>query len=100
DGKTVDISEQIDLDESKVRDMDAVVDRLVVRHKHEKGIKAAIASTLLVGDALMQVQIVKGASKAEAERFYRGLCSPTHHFVYGGIGPEFFMFNEPESACR
>ena len=43
---------------------------------------------------------MKGASKAEAERFYKGLCSPTHHFVYGDIGPEFFMFNNPESACR
>ena len=42
----------------------------------------------------------KGASKAEAERFYRGLCSATHHFVYGDIGPEYFMFNNPESACR
>ena len=48
----------------------------------------------------MQVQVVKGASKAEAERFYKALCSPTHHFVYGDIGPEYFMFNNPESACR
>jgi excinuclease ABC subunit A len=100
DGKALDISEQVELDESKVRDMDAVVDRLVVGPKHEKGIKAAIASTLLVGDGLMQIHVVKGAGKAEAERFYRGLCSRAHHFVYGGIEPEFFMFNDPESACR
>ena len=45
-------------------------------------------------------QVVKGAAKAEAERFYKGLCSPTHHFVYGDIEPEYFMFNNPESACR
>ena len=80
--------------------MDAVVDRFVVSRKHEKAIKAGIAATLLVGDGLLQVHVVKGASKAEAERFYQGLCSPTHHFVYGDIGPEFFMFNNPESACR
>ena len=42
----------------------------------------------------------QGRGKAEAERFYRGLCSPTHHFVYGDIGPDFFVFNNPESACR
>jgi excinuclease ABC subunit A len=48
----------------------------------------------------MQVHIVKGAGKAETERFYKGLCSPTHKFVYGDIGPEFFVFNNPESACR
>ena len=85
---------------STSRDMDAVVDRFVVGRKHEKAIKAGIASTLLVGDGLLQVHVVKGASKAEAERFYRGLCSATHHFVYGDIGPEYFMFNNPESACR
>ena len=60
DGKPVDISAQVELDESKVKDMDAVVDRFVVGRKHEKAIKAGIAATLLVGDGLLQVQIVKG----------------------------------------
>ncbi|HLJ94959.1 MAG TPA: excinuclease ABC subunit UvrA [Gemmataceae bacterium] len=100
DGKRVDLSAEVEIDESKVQDMDAVVDRFVVSSKHEKGIKAGIASTLLVGDGLLQVQILKGVSKAEAERFYRGLCSATHRFVYGEIAPEYFMFNNPESACR
>jgi excinuclease ABC subunit A len=100
DGKPVDISAEASLDDSKITHMDAVVDRLVVGRKHEKAIKAAIADTLLVGDGLLQVEIVKGANKAEAEQFYRGLCSKTHRFVYGGIQPEYFMFNNPESACR
>src|SRR5581483_11359089 len=65
DGRPVDISEQIEPDESKVRDLDAVVDRFVVSRKHEKAIKAGIAATLLVGDGLMQVHIIKGASKVE-----------------------------------
>jgi excinuclease ABC subunit A len=99
DGKPVDISAEVDLDESKVRYMDAVVDRFVVSPKHEKAIKAGIAATLLIGDGLIQVHIVKGAGKAEVERFYRGLCSQAHHFVYGDIAPEFFVFNNPESAC-
>jgi len=100
DGKPVDISAEIDLDESKVTHMDAVVDRFVVGRKHEKAIKAGIASALLVGDGLLQIHIVKGAGKAEAERFYRAVCSKTYHFVYGDIQPEYFMFNNPESACR
>src|SRR5258705_5101084 len=65
DGKPVDISEQVTLDESRVRNMDAVVDRFVVSRKHEKAIKAGIASALLVGDGLLQVQVMKGASKAQ-----------------------------------
>ncbi|HJR59087.1 MAG TPA: excinuclease ABC subunit UvrA [Vicinamibacterales bacterium] len=99
-GQPLDISAEIDLDESAVQTMDAVVDRFVVSRKHEKAIKAGIASTLLVGDGLMRLHVVKGVSKAEAARFYQGLCSATHHFVYGDIGPEYFMFNNPESACR
>jgi excinuclease ABC subunit A len=99
DGKPLDLSEQVEFDESTVREMDAVVDRFVVSRKHEKAIKAGVASTLLVGDGLLQVHVVKGASKAEAERFYGGLCSRTHHFVYGDIAPEYFVFNKPSGAC-
>jgi excinuclease ABC subunit A len=100
DGKTIDLSEKLELDESGVRHMDAVVDRFVVGRRHEKAIKAGIAATLLVGDGLLRVEVVKGATKTEADRFYKSLCSPTHRFVYGDIGPEYFVFNNPESACR
>ena len=100
DGKPVDISAQVDLDESRVKHMDAIVDRLVVSRAHEKAIKAGIAATLLVGDGLLQIRLGKGVTKTDAERFYKGLCSATEHFVYGDIQPAWFMFNNPESACR
>jgi len=99
-GKPVDISAEVELDESKIRSMDAVVDRFVVSRKHEKAIKAGIAATLLVGDGLMQIEVTKSPNKKPIELFYAGLCSKTLHFVYGDIQPEFFMFNNPESACR
>jgi len=100
DGKPVDISEEVDLDADDVRQIDAVVDRFIVSRKHEKAIKAGIAATLLVGDGLMQVHIGKGASKADTDRWYKAISSHTHHFIYGDIGPEYFVFNNPESACR
>jgi excinuclease ABC subunit A len=100
DGKPIDISTELEIDESAVREMDAVVDRFIVHRRHEKAIKAGIASALLVGDGLLQVHVASGASKAEASRFYGALCSATHHFVYGDIAPEYFVFNNPESACR
>src|SRR5207237_8150357 len=56
DGKRVDISGEVALDEAEVKDMDAVVDRFIIGQKHEKAIKAGIAATLLVGDGLMQVK--------------------------------------------
>ena len=42
DGKLVDLSEELELDESKVKHMEAVVDRFVVKRAHEKQIKAGI----------------------------------------------------------
>ena len=100
DGRPVDLSTEIDLEAGGVEHIDAVVDRVVVGRRHEKAIKAAVAGALLVGDSLLQVHVVKGAGKAATEAFYRGLCSRTHHFVYVGVGPDYFVFNNPESACR
>jgi excinuclease ABC subunit A len=100
DGTSVDIASQLQLDDASVQNMDAIVDRFVVSRKHEKAIKAGIAAALLVGDGLLQVQVVAGASTADAEKFYRGVSSATHHLVYVEIGPSYFVFNDPESACR
>ncbi len=99
DGRRWDLADDFDIDESAFRDIDAVVDRVVVGRAHEKAAKAAILNTLLVGDGLLQPHVVRGATRTEMDRFYEG-CSATHHFVYGDIAPEYFQFNNPESACR
>ena len=100
DGRPIDLSDKTELDASDVEHMDALVDRFVVGRRHEKAIKAGIAAGLLVGDGLIQLHVARGATRPEAERFYTSISSPSHHFVYGDIGPDFFMFNNPESACR
>src|SRR5262245_37532453 len=100
DGTSVDIASQLQLDEASVQNMDAIVDRFVVNRKHEKAIKAGITAALLVGDGLLQVHVVAGASTADVEKFYKGVSSATHHLIYGDIGPSYFVFNDPESACR
>jgi excinuclease ABC subunit A len=100
DGTEIDLAAETGLDEAAVGHMDAVVDRILVGPAHEKAIRAGIAAALLVGDGLIQPRVVTGATRAQADRFYAALCSPTHHFVYGEIGPEYFVFNTPLSACR
>ena len=83
DGKPVDISAELELDDATIENMDAVVDRFVVAPKHEKAIKAGIAATLLIGDGLLQVHIAKGAGKAEAEAFLsRPVQQDAHHFAF------------------
>ncbi len=100
DGERIDISDKVDLDETSVQHIDAVIDRFIVSRKHEKAIKAGITNALLVGDGLIRLNVLKGASRGETSRFYESACSRTHHLVYGDIGPAYFVFNNPESACR
>jgi excinuclease ABC subunit A len=100
DGRPVDLADEVDLDEEAVRHMDAVVDRFIASRRHEKAIKAGIAATLLIGDGLLAAHVLGGAGRADTDRFYRSFGSPTHHFVYGDVAPDYFMFNNPESACR
>jgi len=100
DGQPLDLAGSRELDEDAVRDMDAVVDHFVVSPANEKAITAGIVSALLIGDGLMQCHVAGRANAAEVKRFYQATCSATHHFVYGDIAPEYFVFNLPESACR
>jgi excinuclease ABC subunit A len=100
DGVPLDLSKEHDLDRGRVTQLAAVVDRIVIGASHEKTVKTAVSAALLIGDNLVQLHIGKGLPKADARRFYDATCSRTHHLVYGDIGPAYFMFNDPESACR
>ena len=100
EGKLVDLSDELDVDESDLGDMDVLVDRFIIGPDIDKQLKAGIQHALLVGDGLMAVHVTDGVSKAAKDRFYKAFGSKRHRFVYGDISPEFFMFNNPESACR
>ena len=78
----------------------AVVDRITLVPGVEKQLKAAVEHTLRVGDSMMTVGILKGLEASLKSTFMEELGSKTHGLVYGDIVPDFFMFNNPESACR
>ena len=76
------------------------MDRFVVAPDVEKQLKAGVEHALRVGDSLMFARVVGGATKKRIATFVREFGSATHGLVYGDIVPDFFMFNNPESACR
>ena len=78
----------------------AVVDRFVLVPGVEKQLKAGIEHALRVGDSLLSAAVVGGTNAREASRFAKTFGSARHALVYGDIVPDFFMFNNPESACR
>lgn len=80
--------------------MFAVVDHLTLVQGVEKQLKAAVEHSLRVGDSMMTINIVQGLDSSRKSTFMREFGSATHGLVYGDIVPDFFMFNNPESACR
>ena len=100
DGKRVDLTDEVPDALPGDPKMVALVDQLTIGAGVERQLKAAIEHTLRVGDSLMSASIVGGTTKKRAADFARTFGSPKHALVYGDILPDFFMFNNPESACR
>ena len=100
DTKRVDLTKEVpDVLAGNPR-MFAVVDQLTLVADVEKQLKAAVEHTLRVGDSLMTVGLNQGLDSSTRATFMQEFGSATHGLVYGDIVPDFFMFNNPESACR
>ena len=100
DGERVDLTDNVPEALPGDPKITAVVDRLAIGPEVERQLKAAIEHALRVGDSLMSAAVVGGVPKSEARKFARRFGSLEHALVYGDIVPDFFMFNNPESACR
>ena len=100
DGRRVDLADSVPDALPGEPELSAVVDRLTIARDVEKQLKAAIEHALRVGDSLMSAAVVGGTTKAVAQRFAKTFGSRRRALVYGDIVPDFFMFNNPESACR
>ena len=100
DGREVDLSHTIDIDESSEHRCEVIIDKLIVRAGADKEIITSIQNALLMGDPYLQARILNAKSKAAAARFYKEFGCPRHNIVAGDLSPGFFMFNDPASACR
>ena len=100
DGERIDLTEDVPDALPGDPKLTALVDQLVIAPDVERQLKAAIEHTLRVGDSLLSAAVVGGTTKARARAFAEDFGSATHALVYGDIVPDFFMFNNPESACR
>ncbi len=93
DGVLQDISEEIEVDETRAHRMEVLVDTVRVRPDLEKPIKTALEGALGVGERFLSVHLPDGEALP-------GFGCSEHGFVMGGVSSEDFMFNNPQSACR
>lgn len=100
DGERVDLTDEVPQVVANDAMLRAVVDSFTITSDVEKQLKAGIDHALRVGDSLLTVEVTDGLSKKESARFMNSFGSATYSLVYGDVEPDFFGFNNPESACR
>ena len=99
-GDLHDLSEEIELDERVEYNIQAIVDRFVIKLDIDKQILAALDHAMLVGEGFMSFHIL-GPDMADKDinAFYRDFGCPEHRVIMGELGPHHLTFNEPTGAC-
>ena len=96
DGELVELEPGHRVDRYKVHDIEAVVDRIVVRAQDEARILKSVQTALSLGKGSMAVMAMDGD---EPVHFSRNLMCPTTGLAYPDPEPNLFSFNSPYGAC-
>ncbi|MEI6042853.1 MAG: excinuclease ABC subunit UvrA [Chloroflexota bacterium] len=96
-----DLEEEIELEKYKKHNIEAVVDRLIIRHD-ENGqctemsrLTDSVETALKLGAGIVQVQLIDGEELVFSENFACAVCG----LNVGEIEPRTFSFNTPHGAC-
>jgi excinuclease ABC subunit A len=114
DGQVYELDEEIQMDRYKIHTIEAVVDRLVIRH-NEAGeemdaarsrLTDSIETALKFGEGYVTIQLLEAGAKQSSEEdvsrdlyFSEHLSCPEHGVNLPEIEPRTFSFNTPHGAC-
>ena len=96
DGQLVELESGYKVDRYKVHDIEAVVDRIVVRPQDAERILKSVQTALSLGKGAMAVMPLDGDTPVH---FSRNLMCPTTGLAYPEPEPNLFSFNSPYGAC-
>jgi excinuclease ABC subunit A len=94
DGEVVQADEDIKLDKRRKHDIDAVIDRLVVKSKSRRRLADSVETALAAGQGSVIVN-VKSEDLLFSEQFACLECN----ISYEEPTPQLFSFNSPQGAC-
>jgi excinuclease ABC subunit A len=109
DGQVLDLSEDIQMDRYKIHTIEAVVDRLVIRHSSETDdeqsfisrLTDSIETALKFGEGYLTIQVLGASEKENYDLFFsEHLSCPVHGVSLPEIEPRTFSFNTPHGACQ
>ena len=110
DGQVFELDEEIQMDRYKIHTIEAVVDRLVVRHGQEgeeaeilrSRLTDSVETALKFGEGYLTIHVIEQAGEGRAERdlyFSEHLSCALHGVSLPEIEPRTFSFNTPHGAC-
>ena len=106
DGEVVSLDAEIELDRYVIHNIEAVVDRLVVRSRtddefaeYETRLTDAIETALKLGDGVLLVQAAENEGVERDILFSEHLACPHGHGSFPELEPRIFSFNTPRGAC-
>ncbi len=101
DGEVRMVDEDIVLDRYKMHTIEAVVDRIVVRHEEGQGdelrrrVSDSVETSLQLGDGALIVSVIGGEDLLFSEHYACAYCGTS----LPEIEPRSFSFNSPHGAC-
>ncbi|MCL6520174.1 MAG: excinuclease ABC subunit UvrA [Armatimonadetes bacterium] len=95
DGKTYEVTDDIELDRYKQHWIDVVVDRLIVKPGIEKRLADSVEAALKMGQGTVGIDVIDGEEMLFSEHFACTECG----ISLGEIAPRNFSFNSPYGAC-
>ena len=96
DGEIYDLTEEeIKLDKNKKHNIEAVVDRIVIKEGIEGRLTESIESSLKIGEGLAIASIIGGQDTLFSEKFACAECG----ISIDELAPRLFSFNSPFGKC-
>jgi excinuclease ABC subunit A len=99
-GEVQDISDELEMDEMLSYEMEAIVDKFVVKRQIQKQLVQAIGVALKIGNGFLRIRLGNAEKmNVDGKSFFAAFACPDHHLTTGELEPWYFSFNEPDSAC-
>lgn len=107
DGEILELEQEITLDRYKIHNIEAVVDRLILRNQEKPEDSASfrtrltdsIETSLKFGDGYLIIQDITIEKEPQDYYFSEHLACPEHGVSLPEIEPRTFSFNTPHGAC-
>lgn len=96
-GEVQEIKPKMQLDRYKTHDIEAVIDRLIIREEQLDRIRKSLSVGMKMGDGLM---MFLNADSDEVFYFSKNLMCPESGISYPEPSPNTFSFNSPYGSCE